>query len=282
MITTPMALHAPTLPSEPRLRHHVDEVHERGYTVIHGFLDRETASALRAYCDAHMPPIVPADRPSAHRRPELRPPLPNPGFVAGLITDELVALATALLDATDLRLVCQNFCRTDPMPGPPGAQGYHIDRVMFPCHRQARPRQVYHHLFQALSDVRSGGGAFTVVPGSHHAIWAAAERFQGRAMSDYRELGREVMAAAGVDESAGVEVLAQDGDLIVFDPMCVHSASANTRRESRYIVNHAFYDASSADLEALWEATHERAHFSEELRRALPAGKRRLLLRGAS
>jgi hypothetical protein len=278
MITAQAALHAPSLPPEPALRRHLAEVEDLGYTVIPGFLDRGTTATLRAYVDSVLPAPVPADQPAAVRRHAIRHPMTNAGFMAGMISDELLELATALLDARDLRLLSQNFCRTDPMPGPPCPHGYHVDRVMFPRHRTARPRQTYYHFFQALSDVRSGGGAFMIIPGSHQATWATAERFDGRAMKDYWQLGAEVRAAAGIDESTGIEVLVNDGDLVVFDPMCVHAPSANTRPEPRYILNQILYDASAADLTALWVDCGDRWPIPDEMRAALPERHRHLLL----
>jgi hypothetical protein len=41
---------------------------------------------------------------------------------------------------------------------------------------EATPRQTYFHMVTMLADVEPGGGAFTIIPGSHHATFAAAGR----------------------------------------------------------------------------------------------------------
>jgi hypothetical protein len=56
---------------------------------------------------------------------------------------------------------------------------------------------------------------------------------------------------AGVDASQAVEVPASAGDCIVFNPMCCHSGSPNTRLESRYAYFQS-YHALSARCGSPW------------------------------
>src|SRR5262249_6531889 len=158
-----------------------------------------------------------------------------PGAImAQCITPALVELARAILrngDVADLRLLEQVLIRTDPKPAPHGPTGWHVDWAFFPEEDRAAPRQTYYHMVQACSTVEPGGGAFMIVPGSHHRTYAATARLTREA--ELAEFKRDPAQAAGVALDEGIEVCASEGDLIVFNPMCIHSASGNARARPR-------------------------------------------------
>lgn len=275
----PDLLPQPRLPAPADLARHLATLEERGYCVLPGFLDRSTTAALRALMDRHLPPRTPPAEPGERAPRELRHPIPEAALLARMITPAHLELATQLLQARDLRLLEQVLARTDTSLAPPRARGWHVDRVLFPRHDRARPRQVYHHLVHALSDCAPGGGCFMIVPGSHRLTWQAAARLDGQDLVECQAQGDQLLRDAGVDGSAGIEVPAREGDLIIFNPMCVHSASVNTCEPSRYVLFQSFFDASAVELNQVWEKTWYRHGFPEELKTALPEPLRRLLLR---
>ena len=74
-----------------------------------------------------------------------------------------------------------------------------------------------------------------------------------------------------------IEVLAQEGDLIIFNPMCLHSASANVSDVSRYVYFASFHHVSATWLrEQLVEMKYE-VPFPPGFKEALPAHARQLL-----
>ena len=84
-----------------------------------------------------------------------------------------------------------------------------------------------------LSTVLPGGAAFTIVPRSHHATYAAAARIcslsdlehysgeLGQAGGPFEALKADPVAVAGIDVSKAVEVPMAEGDCVVFNPMCL-------------------------------------------------------------
>lgn len=91
-----------------------------------------------------------------------------------------------------LKLIHQNFRRTDPSPPPDGGYpdivdgcidgskaGFHMDSGFLPQHYTTTPRLNYYITILALSPVVSGGAAFMYAPGSLHAAKQA-----GTSLSD--------------------------------------------------------------------------------------------------
>jgi ectoine hydroxylase-related dioxygenase (phytanoyl-CoA dioxygenase family) len=198
--------------------------------------------------------------------------------MAQIVTPALVALAQDILKTArlaDLRLLEQVLIRTDPCPPPHGPTGWHVDWAFFPHEYTSTPRQTYYHLVQACSTVRPGGGAFMIVPGSHHRTYAATGQLTTEeALAEFQ---RNPAQAAGIDTEAGIEICAQEGDLIVFNPMCLHSASRNAQTEPRYVYFSSFFDVSAHRLRNRLRETNYLKGFSEDLRNGLPAEWRGLL-----
>ncbi|MBA2479093.1 MAG: phytanoyl-CoA dioxygenase family protein [Planctomycetes bacterium] len=280
MITNLLPKHVPNIPPATQLEHHLAQLEADGFTVLPGFLDHATTRALRDHIDALAGPVRPAHEPAERRIHDLRHPIPGE-IMAEMVTPQHLELARMLFDAQELRLTEQVLIRTDPATQPPGPVGWHIDFAFHPRHYAARPRQTYVQMVHALSTVESGGAATMVVPGSHHLILEAARRLsepmERTDCVDQVAFKDEVMRTAGVDLTRGIEILPNEGDLVLFHPTCVHSGSRNTRAQARYVMFMSFFDVSATDLNAYLRSEKYRDRFPDSLRDHLPPEMRSLL-----
>lgn len=260
---------------ETELRH----LDEHGYAVFPDFLDRKTTAAIRAHMDSLLPPVKrPDEEPAARRVHDLRHPIP--GAIMGDILNrpKLLDLAGAALharDVHDLRLLEQVLIRTDPSAPPAGAGGWHIDMTFLPSHYEARPRQTYYHMVHLCNTVTPGGGAFMIVPGSHKKTYARTATM--KTLDDPEGFRAKAAELAGVDASQGIEVTGNEGDLIVFNPMCLHSGSRNVTPQPRYAYFASFMDQSATYLWNHLRKTDYRKKFPESMVEALPEDLRVLL-----
>lgn len=250
------------------------QLDEEGYTVIPAFLDPATTARLRAHMDNLLPPI---DPPQMHAHPVarvLRHPMPG-AIMAEVLSQRLITLAQELLGSTRLRLLEQVLIRTDPSFTKPGAYGWHVDQTFHPSQYFTRPRLTYYHMVHALNTVPPGGGAFTIVPGSHRRNYERTANLT--TVAELKSFHQRVTSIAADELGTGIEVLARDGDLLIFNPMALHSASNNSTLTSRYV-----YFASFADEAAdyLWDRIRETdygPHFSDDLKNNISPEYRNLL-----
>ncbi|MCE9589807.1 MAG: phytanoyl-CoA dioxygenase family protein [Planctomycetes bacterium] len=241
----------------------IDQLDAEGYTVFRDFLPLAFTARLRAHMDSLLPPI---DPPQMHPHPvtrTLRHPIPG-AIMAEALTPRLVALAQEILGSTRLRLLEQVLIRSDPCSAPRGAGGWHVDQVFHPSQYFTRPRLTYYHFVHALNTVPAGGAAFTIVPGSHKKNYERTANLTTK--EELRRFHGNVTAIAADELKNGIEVLARDGDLIVFNPMALHSGSNNVTLQPRYV-----YFASFADVNAeyLWAGIRESnygPYFSDDLK----------------
>lgn len=255
----------------------LQQLEEEGYTVLPDFMDRSMTARLRDHIDRLAPPIQPPTTEVPRRVNDLRHPIPGDIMAEALNNPVLLSLAAQLLKASELRLLEQVLIRTDPKLPPYGPTGWHVDMAFFPRQYQATPRQTYFHMVHALSTVEPGGGAFMIVPGSHRQTYAASAKMS--TPEELRTLRADPIRVAEIDTSAGVEVLPNEGDLLIFNPMALHSASGNASDRPRYVYFASFFDTSATEL---WEHLREiryRDNFSDALREALPEALRNLLER---
>jgi ectoine hydroxylase-related dioxygenase (phytanoyl-CoA dioxygenase family) len=252
-----------------------EQLENEGYTVFPNFLDQPTVQRIREHMDSLMPPIAPPEQAVPARVHLLRHPIPGAIMAEILARPELIELATELLKAKELRLLEQVLIRTDPQITKPPVGGWHVDMAFLPEHYQATPRQTYFHMVHCLNNVAPGGGAFTIVPGSHHKTFAAATRLGSE--EALQELRANPIEVAGVDISEAIEVNAKEGDLLVFNPMALHSASANHSTESRYVYFASFHDVSADYLIRELQRTNYSPAFPDSLRDNLPEELRFLL-----
>jgi ectoine hydroxylase-related dioxygenase (phytanoyl-CoA dioxygenase family) len=257
------------------------QLEEYGYVVVPRFLGGETTMAIRSHIDRLAPPFSPLDQATAARVHTLRHPIPG-AIMARLLADNpaLISLAAHLLGAhqiADLRLLEQVLIRTDPGPHPAGPTGWHVDMAFFPEQYGSRPRHTYYHMVHACSTVRPGGGAFMIIPGSHHRTYAVTAPLP-RTDEALEAFKNSVLERTGCDPTReAIEVCPDEGDLLVFNPMCVHSASRNVRTEPRYVYFASFFDKSAAWLSERLDGMHYRSGFPDSLRQGLPETLARLL-----
>ena len=141
----------------------------------------------------------------------------------------------------ELRMREQVLIRSDPEPPPYARElGYHIDAAFCGAEFEAVPKQVYYQMLHYLSTVKPGGGGVHIVPGSHR--FSCAALFGGDPGRDTRPLDSNTSGAGHRDD--GVEICAEEGDLILFNPLCFHSASQNRTDRPRYVYFTSFYDTS--------------------------------------
>lgn len=246
-----------------------------GYSVVPGFLPREKTARIRRHIDSLLPSVGAGSEDPTRWVSVLRHPIPGSIMAEILQNPALIALATELLGAESLRLLEQVLIRSAPRPAPHGPLGWHVDWAFFPRHYEAVPKQTYFHMVHCLNSVPAGGAAFMIVPGSHHLTYAASA--QMRSAEELAELKRDPVGVAGVDPGLGIEVCPQEGDLLVFNPMALHSASGNATQEPRYVYFASFFDTSAKDLWDALRAIKYRDGFPASLREHLPEDMLELL-----
>ena len=251
----------------------LQELERQGYTVFPEHLDRATTAAIRAHIDSLVGPIVSADHNTA--RHGLRHPIPGEIMPRLVNNPATLELAATLIGSRDLRMREQVFIRSDPSPPPYQAPQWHIDAAFCREEFAARPRQVYYQMLHYCSTVSAGGAAFMIVPGSHKLSLEAsdkAEREQGR-----QPIHNHTASVPEANDDDGIEICANDGDLIVFNPLCYHSSSPNRTDRPRYVYFTSFYHPSAARLVELVRRTKYRDNFPDSLRQGLPAELQSLL-----
>ena len=240
-----------------------DQLETEGYTVFPQFLNNTTTERIREHMDSVLPPVAPSDEAKVLRINTLRHPIAGE-IMAEILSQGLVELAQQTLCSNELRLLEQVLIRTDPQAQSAPVNQWHVDMAFLPEHYHARPRQTYFHMVHCLNTVAPGGGAFTIVPGSHHLTYAAAAK-----LGDEKRLGELKMSpiqVAGIDISQAIEVCANEGDLLVFNPMALHSSSVNTTPQPRYVYFASFYDPSATYLKNELEKTNYIPAFPDSLR----------------
>jgi hypothetical protein len=227
----------------------------------------------------------------------------HPGLMAELLTP-FVELNRQLLrvpeegfaaaSAAGMKLLQQEIRRTDRSPPPhhgchaPWLEpaGWHLDQGFLPQHYAAAPRQNFFHTILALSPFTQNGGAFFTVPSSlaqarrHTAAMSRDEQAEIAAVPDRtRTRLREALTLA-VDRAEIAELTLETGDLIILDPMVMHSAS-DVATQTRYALFTSFFHeaAIGTTLTALRAvaAAPGSLKYPADLRGALPRSLRPLL-----
>ncbi len=258
-------------PSFADLDTRLAEIEDRGYTIFPGWLDRAFTAELRAHVDAVAGPVGKTGK----TRNDLRHPIP--GAIMGPLAANpaTIELGRLLLGGDpELRMREQVLIRSDPQPPPYARElGYHIDAAFCRAEFEAVPKQVYYQMLHYLSTVKPGGAGVHIVPGSHRFSYATL--FGDDPGSDTGPLDSNTSGAGHRDD--GVEICAEEGDLIVFNPLCFHSASQNRSDRARYVYFTSFYDTSAARLIEFVRRTGYRDQFPDSLRQAMPSEQRPLL-----
>lgn len=235
------------------LQHHLEQLDEQGFTLLPGFTDRETTAAIRDFIDRNLG--------HRHEGQSIRDvsqyhfrichPMEDP-ITVQLATDRrLLEIARQALRAENLRLRQQMFMLTNPCgaEGPSRPDGWHIDTPFGPEEWNGTPRRIFLQVFTYCTPVRSGGAATMVIPRSHHKTYAAV----AGCITDEerRELCRNIVQNAGVDPADAIEVICEEGDMVLFNPMMIHSGSNNVSNEPRYAFHCSFHDHSAERIRNL-------------------------------
>jgi hypothetical protein len=179
---------------------------------------------------------------------------------AAAIVAPMVPLQLDLLrctSPTDLKLLNQNFRRTDRSPesghNAGTKQAWHMDSAFLPRHYTTTPRQNYYISVLALSHVREGVEPFMMVPGSLSAALAAAGEALPQADQDkvdglscrtqlpgrfLKDGVQDVIEA----NPAGRAMTMEEGDMLILDPMTTHSGSPCHSADARYVCFSTFFD----------------------------------------
>lgn len=250
---------------------------QHGYTVIPGYLAKAQCAEYRALMDGIMPPRQPREDEKAGRVQCLRHPMAgDPAILAKPLADPRIwDISRVILRSLDLYVLEQVLIRTDPGPRERNATtGWHIDQAFRPAEYYTTPRQTYYHMVHCLSDVKPGGGAFTIVPGSHLKTLDVLDKVSAEELETARTWGPDKF---GVDVSKAIEVCAKEGDLLIFNPLAVHSASPNTQDDPRYVLFLSFVDRSARrNIDWILKTKYQR-NFPDELKKKLPADLARRL-----
>ena len=173
-----------------------------------------------------------------------------------------------------MRLREQILSRTDPVP-PPYSNSFHIDAPFLLEEYEASPRQTFFQMVQYCNTVTPGGAGVMIIPRSHKLTYAVN---QGpRTEEDRKALSMNPFEVAGVDPKDGIEVCANDGDLLIFNAMCLHGSSRNRTKQPRYVYFTSFYDPSATWLVDFCRTKNYRDDFPDTLRDGLAPELRSML-----
>ena len=228
--------------------------------------------------------LRPPEIASGGYRHSLRHPIRHP-VCAELVPPAMVRMHERLLRTENLRMNQQFMIRTDHSPPPyPETPGWHMDHSFLPMQYDATPRAVYYSSMVVLSKIDAGGAAFTVSPPSLREGKAEAARIFAEEPDWCAQLsddGYRIDLSARIaptlsdngNGSPGHEILADEGDVVIINPMCLHAASPmRLPGRSRHVCFNTFF-SQGGEFMLLPErgATRPAAKFSPELRQGLEA-----------
>ena len=251
----------------------LEELDRHGYTVFPRYLDLRTTAEIRRHVDEIAGPIVRTDARTARR--DLRHPIPGESMARLAGNRTTLALAATIIGSSELRMREQVLVRTGPSFPPYGALGWHIDAAFYRDEFEAHPKQVYYQMPHYCSPVVPGGAAFMIVPDSHRCSMKASDEL-------IRRIGKQPIQSQTavvhvVDDAEDVEICGDDGDLILFNSLCYHTASPNRTTEPRYVFFTSFYHQSAARLKQLIRSTGYRDNLPDSLQVGLAPDLRTLL-----
>ncbi len=255
------------------LSKHFEELEEWGYTILPQFLDRETTSAIRQFIDLGMEKRLHAgrERGSSAYHHRICSPIDHP-IAAQLASDRrLLEIVAQTIRAQNLRLRQQMFMLTLPCgDAPPSSpDGWHIDTPFTSEEWYATPRKTFIQLFYYCNTVRSGGAATMVSPGSHKKTYPVADKMIATE-EGYSTFWKDTLELAEIDTSLAQEVLVEEGDVLIFNPMLLHSGSRNVTDTPRYAFHCSFYDHASEKVRNLPRPTFYDI-FSENMIAQMPS-----------
>ena len=114
-----------------------------------------------------------------------------------------------------------------------------------------------------------------IIPRSHKLTYAVNRG--DRSEEDRKALSENPFEIAGVDPKDGIEICANDGDLLIFNAMCLHGSSRNRTQQKRYVYFTSFYDPSATWLVDFCRTKNYRDDFPDSLRDGLAPELRSML-----
>lgn len=123
---------------------------------------------------------------------------------------------------------------TFPSAGPwqVPSKGWHID---YPARGNLKRRFAV-KMLALLSDMKPGGGATLLAPGSHLRVRELTQKFPDGNAGSSSEV-KAIMTGKGVEFGSGcVEFTGAAGDVLLFDPWLFHNASKNVNSTPRMMV----------------------------------------------
>jgi ectoine hydroxylase-related dioxygenase (phytanoyl-CoA dioxygenase family) len=250
----------------------LQELEDQGYTVVKNFLDPVVTAAIRDRMDFLLGPVAPPDKKPENPIRMLRHPIPGQMMVPLASSKQLIDTAQKILrvdNPSDLRLLEQVFIRTDPGNPPYEVTGWHIDMAFNIDQYDRTPRYTYYHMVHCCNTVPAGGGAFTIVPGSHKLTYQATRNLH--TTEELKAFQKDVIKQAGIDTSKLKHVLAEDGDLLIFNPMALHSASRNSTSVPRYVYFASFRHKDGEFLREELKRSPTKPHYPEDFGSRFPA-----------
>jgi hypothetical protein len=218
----------------------IDEFIERGWTLLRHAFPPAVVEAVRRDLGRRI--AVDLDRPEQWTQPQvwLREMITEPPYTDAL-TDRFRAAADQLVGPGRWEMTKEMGWWPINFPGfadPPYGDNWHIEGGWF-HHRVSSPEQALLNLF-CFSTVDPGGGGTLLVEGSHHMaariLWEAEP--DGLEADDYDEPLNALLSQKGWP--GVVEVVAEEGDVVLAHPLVFHSSNPNHGTRPRVMAQPAF------------------------------------------
>jgi ectoine hydroxylase-related dioxygenase (phytanoyl-CoA dioxygenase family) len=224
----------------PLSAHQVEAFVEDGFTVLRGAFPSSVARAVRQVLGERIG--IDLDDPDQWVEPRvwLKELLTTPPFTDAL-TERFVAAVDQLVGAGRWRLEQSIGWWPTTFPGfddPPYGDDWHVEGGWF-RHHVWSPEQAILNLF-CFSTVEPGGGGTLLVQGSHHLaaglLWESEP--DGLTTDDFDGPMNTALDVAG--RPGVVEVVAEEGDVVLAHPLVFHSSNPNHGTRPRVMAQPAF------------------------------------------
>jgi hypothetical protein len=213
---------------------------ERGWTLLRRAFAPETAQAVRRELGRRIG--IDLERPEQWTQPQIwvKEMLTGPPYTDAL-TERFQSAVDQLVGPGRWKMTQEMGWWPTTFPGfddPPYSDSWHIEGGWF-RHRPRSPEQALLNLF-CFSTVEPGGGGTLVVEGSHHLaaeiLWDAEP--DGLEADDFDQPLCDLLDQK--DWPSVVEVIAEEGDVVLAHPLMFHSANANLGTRPRVMAQPAF------------------------------------------
>lgn len=224
----------------PLSQSQIDDFIERGWTLLRRAFPPAIAEAARRGIGEHIG--IDLDRPEQWTDAEvwLQEMLTAPPYTDAL-TEQFQAAVDQLVGCNRWKLTQEMGWWPIHFPGfddPPYRDNWHIEGGWFRHHLWS-PEQALVNLF-CFSTVEPGGGGTLLVEGSHHVaarlLWEAEPN--GLEADDFDEVLTAFLQGEG--QPGVVEVVADEGDVVLAHPLMFHASNPNHGIRPRVMAQPAF------------------------------------------